>query len=80
MGRERRTGAAGIFLTVLWALSGQLGSWRGGRRGRKWGAQGRLAHSPVLPRTLLAEFLLASPISLHALSLLSLQTPCRTNE
>lgn len=61
-----RTGAASIFLTVFLELRGQFGSWREGRRGRKWGAQGSLAHSPVLPRGLLAQFLLASPLSLCA--------------
>ena len=61
-----RTGAANIFLTVFLELRGQFGSWRGGGRGRKCGAQGSRAHSPVLPKTLLAEFLLASPLSLRA--------------
>ena len=61
-----RTGAANIFLTVFLELRGQFGSWRGGGRGRKCGAQGSRAHSPVLPKALLAEFLLASPLSLRA--------------
>ena len=50
-----RTGAANIFLTVFLELRGQFGSWRGGGRGRKCGAQGSRAHSPVLPKALLAE-------------------------
>ena len=61
-----RTGAANICLTVFLELRGQFGSWRGGGRGRKCGAQGSRAHSPVLPKALLAEFLLASPLSLRA--------------
>lgn len=65
----------GICLTVLWALSRELGSWVKGGEGGTWGAQVSLVHSPALPRALLAEFFLASPLSLHASFLSTLASP-----